>query len=204
MNEAILRKSIALIGEPMMKNHSIAPVAILAALAIWAAPAAYAAATCQLSFSDGTVDLGQVSVSRRAVLRSDQNGPKIGSSNRTLSVTCNTSTAMVLGFHAAAAGADAMELGHGGNYTLHILRARLDGQPIRIGRAGNVTQLPTEIADQLQLRASDSIAAVSEQKIASGTRLELDLRIDAFMRKDAVLSHEIQLEGESRFDLTTN
>lgn len=189
-----------------MKKYLIHFPAIVVGFVIWAAtsvPAA-AATTCQLTLSENSINLGRINMPQRMLQRSDDGGQKISSSNRTLSITCNASVPMLLEFRAAAANAGALSLGPSGSYTVRILRARMDGQPLQIGRASSSTQVPTEVADQLQLLASDSITAVSEQKVASGKRFDLELQIEAFIRKDAAVSDEIKLEGEGRFDLNTN
>lgn len=165
-----------------------------------ALPAAHVFAECQLSLSDTTVDYGQQTVARRSAATADPLCVKIGSSQRTLNAVCDVDRHMAIAFHGVASGPNALQFGSEGQYTITITGAVLDGRQVALGKSPT-GEVPATSGDQLALSYEDTVVPVEADAIPAGKRLELNLRIDGYVRTDAKVTREVNLEGVGHFDL---
>lgn len=178
---------------------------LLALVLAGSSAAAMAEDKCRLQISNPKVDYGATT---RAELLNRQVSPllmALGKQSFTLSATCKTPTQMTLFFRGSAADASSYQLGGGGNFTLRLSSARLDGNVVGLGVVQAQGQLPQLRADSVALPPQAGVVPISNDVPIKGTTLLLQVEVDA--KVSAVgsrVSDRTTFRGSGNFELLEN
>jgi hypothetical protein len=175
-------------------------VLIASALAL-CLPLAASAEECTLSTNQPVLDYGQSQ--RTQLMEGSREGRHllVGTRVITVNLSCVASTAMALSFNGEAAGEKGYRFAQGGFFTLKVLSAQLDGNPVRlVKRAGE--RSVEGVADML--RPGVSLVPVGQSLIARGTQFSAQVEVKTYVdERDTEARSRNEWEGGGHFSVDT-
>jgi len=162
--------------------------------------AAASAADCTSLFPDASVDFGTM----RPGTGKNAGHIRPSPARRLYSATCKAPAQMNLVFRAAPASAEGgLQFGDKGTYSVRVLDARLDGNPVQLARLSAAGQPPSEAATaELVLKPNDIIAPANGQQLLTGSRLDVTLQVSANVPANAVrIAQEVTLNAAPQITL---
>lgn len=151
-------------------------------------PVMATAQECAMTVSQPLVDYGQIQ--RAQLLEGARAGQHllVGTRVITLNLSCAENAAMALSFNGEAVGSEGYRFAQGGLFTLKVLSAQLDGQPVRMvmRTAGASAQGVDD-----QLRPGVSLVPVGSSQIARGAKFSAQIEVKTYV-------HERDTEARSR------
>jgi len=156
---------------------------------------------CSLSISQPVLDYGQTQ--RTQLMENTREGRHllVGTRVITLNLSCAASTAMALSFNGEAAGDEGYRFARGGLFTLKVLSAQLDGNPVRLVRRSAEGSVQG-VADML--RPGVSLVPVGPNLIARGTRLSAQVEVKTYVdERDTEARSRDEWGGGGQFSVDT-
>lgn len=167
--------------------------------------AVLAADNCQLQISNQTIDYGQMT---RAELLARKVSPatfSLGKQSMTLTATCRKPALITLFFRGAAADDVSYRFGYGGNFTLQLSNAHLDGKAVNLGQVKVADQMPEIMRAAIALTPNYGAVPVSNEWPLRGSSLSMNVEIEA--RVSAVgsrVADQTVWRGNGNFELREN
>lgn len=157
---------------------------------------------CALSVSQPVVDYGQAQ--RAQLLEGAREGQRllVGTRVVTLNLSCTESTAMALSFIGEAVGSEGYRFAQEGMFTLKVLSAQLDGQPVRMAQrsAGASAQ---GVSDTLQ--PGVSLVPMASGQIARGAKLSAQVEVKTYVHdRDTEARSRDEWGGGGQFSVNTD
>ncbi|MGU3779553.1 hypothetical protein [Burkholderia metallica] len=158
----------------------------------WAEP-------CTLSVNDPNVDFGRVFGDRIGAMRGTDRRP-VASMNRAIAVQCAQGGTMALRFDGIPSPDGNIRLGNVADYTITVTRVALDGRDVQAGIAPSGAATANAPVPLL-FRQGETLVPYDGNRPASGKRLDVFIRIDAFRAAGTALSAETTVTSEPRFSV---
>lgn len=164
-------------------------------------PLLASAEECSLSLSQPVLDYGQTQ--RAQLMEGSREGQHLLVGTRVISVilSCATSTGMALSFNGEAVGDQGYRFAQGGFFTLKVLSAQLDGNPVRLAKRSSEGSV--QGIDDL-MRPGVSLVPVGPNLIVRGSRLSAQIEVKTYVdERDSQARSRNEWAGGGQFSVDT-
>lgn len=164
-------------------------------------PVMAVAQECTMAVSQPVVDYGQTQ--RAQLLEGARTGQHllVGTRVVSLNLNCAEHASMALSFNGEAAGSEGYRFAQGGFFTLKVLSAQLDGQPVRMVKRA-VGASAQGVDDQL--RPGVSLVPVGPSQIARGEKFSAQVEVKTYVHERDTEARSLnEWDGGGQFSVDT-
>lgn len=165
----------------------------------------FAADNCQLQISNQTIDYGQMT---RAELMERKVSPStfsLGKQSMTLTAVCRQPALITIFFRGAAADGSSYRFGNGGNFTLQLSGAQLDGKAVNLGKVKVAGQQPEVMSAAMALLPNDGAIAVTNERPVRGNNFSMNVEVEARVSASGSrVADQTVWRGNGNFELIEN
>ncbi|WLH35474.1 hypothetical protein PSH79_26810 [Pseudomonas sp. FP2196] len=170
------------------------------ALALLAGASPGFAAECESRLSQSEVDYGRLHRGELPDMPSGQYWLALDTHRLTLTVVCQTPAPMKLRFNAASVGSGVFRMGNGGQFTVHINDAVIDGRAAMLVRDGQPELRPEQSFD-----AGQSIQAQLPGGEMTARHFTAQIAVQAWLdMRQLQVRDETVVDGAGTFELLTD